>query len=222
VESVASTFQNHWSRSIRIPKIAARLESPEFQRTYAQKPQDFSQQRKVGLVSLISIILNRLVLTTSVELSNFLHHHLPAVTSYTKPSFPEARQKLDPNAFVDLNDTLVRRWYAVNNYTVIGGMIPVAIDGITLEIPNTPKLREEYGETGGKQDPGLARAQMSHAYDVANVICLSAVLDRYDASERDLALRNMQAVYGLVPQSLPILWLFDRGYPWTAPRTFRD
>jgi len=48
---------------------------------------------------------------------------------------------------------------------------------------------------------------MSHAYDVANGICLSAVLDRYEASERDLALRNMQAVYGLVGQSLPILWL---------------
>ncbi len=143
------------------------------------------------------------------------------MTSYTKPSFSEARQKLDPNAFVDLNDTLVRHWYAAKNYTVIGQMIPVAIDGSTSKIPNTSKLREVYGKTGGKQAPGLARAQMSHAYDVANGIGLSAVLDRYDASERDLALRNMQAVYGLVAQSLPILWFFDRGYPWTAPRTSR-
>jgi hypothetical protein len=143
------------------------------------------------------------------------------VASYTKPSFSEARQKLDPRAFVDLNDTLVRHWYAANNYTVIGQMIPVAIDGSTLEIPNTPKLREVYGETGGKQAPGLARAQMSHAYDVANGICLSAVLDRYEASERDLALRNMQAVYGLVGQLLRILWLFERGDPWTTPRASR-
>ena len=129
-----------------------------------------------------------------------------AIASESKGSVPS----------VDLNETLVRHWYAANDYTVIGGRIPVAIDGNTLEIPNTAKLREVYGETGGKQAPGLAHAQMSHAYDVANGICLSAVLDRYDASERDLALRNMQAVYGLVPQSLPISWLFDRGYPGLA------
>jgi hypothetical protein len=48
-------------------QIAARLESPGFQRAYAHRPQDFSRQRKVGLVSLVSIILNRIVLTTSVE-----------------------------------------------------------------------------------------------------------------------------------------------------------
>jgi len=46
---------------------------------------------------------------------------------------------------------------------------------------------------------------MSHAYDVANGMGLSAVLDRYGASERDLALRSMQAVYGLVGQLLPML-----------------
>ncbi len=48
-------------------QIAVRFESPEFQRTDAHRPQDFSRQRKVGLVSLVSIILNRIVLTTSVE-----------------------------------------------------------------------------------------------------------------------------------------------------------
>ncbi len=122
---------------------------------------------------------------------------------------------------VDRNDTLVSHGYAAKHYPGIGPMIPVAIDGSTLEIPNTSQLCEVDGETGGNQGPELARAQMSYAYDVAKGIGLSVVLNRYEASERDLALRTMQAVYGLVAQSLPIRWLFDRGYPRTAPRTSR-
>jgi hypothetical protein len=54
---------------------------------------------------------------------------------------------------------------------------------------------------------------MSHACDVTHGMGLSAVLDRYDASGRDLVLRSMQAVYGLVGQSLPMLWFFDCGLP---------
>ena len=143
------------------------------------------------------------------------------MTSYTKPSFSEARPKLDPNALVDRNDTLVSHGYAAKHYPGIGPMIPVAIDGSTLEIPNTSQLCEVDGETGGNQGPELARAQMSYAYDVAKGIGLSVVLNRYEASERDLALRNMQAVYGLVGQLLRILWLFERGDPWTTPRASR-
>lgn len=33
-------------------------------------------------------------------------------------------------------------------------MVPVAIAGSTLEIPNIPKFREIYAETRGKQAPG--------------------------------------------------------------------
>jgi len=50
--------------------------------------------------------------------------------------------------------------------------------------PEYPKTLRGYGKTGGKQGPGLAWAQLSHAYDVTNGMGLSAVLDRYDASGR--------------------------------------
>lgn len=83
------------------------------------------------------------------------------------------------------------------------------------EYPQIPRdLRGNPRQTGS----GVARAQMSRADDVANAMGLSAGLDRYDASERDLAFRNTKAVYDLAAQSLAMLGLFDPGCPWTVPR----
>ena len=98
--------------------------------------------------------------------------------------------------------------------------IPVAIDGSVLEIPNPPDLRAAYGSAAG-----IARARISHAYDVVNRLCRSGILDHYDTSERDLARRNLAEVREIVPKSPRILWLEDRGYPsgfgWSSTRKMR-
>ena len=188
--------------------VADRLKSLDFRTAYVQRPEDFSRQRKVGLMETVRILLNRLDRTSDVEVQRFCDNHLPAVETYTKQAFSEARYKLKPEAFTDLDQVLIQNFYADGAYRTVEGWIPVAIDGSTLEIPNTAILRAAYGTASG-----IARARMSHAYDVANHLCLSAIVDRYDTSERDLARRNIAEVRTSVPKSHRILWLEDRGYP---------
>jgi len=92
----------------------------------------------------------------------------------------------------------------------------VAIDGSILELPNTPALAEAFGTLSE-----LARARMSHPFDVANGHCLSATQAPCATSERDLARRNIAEVRRILGPGHCILWLEDRGYPWTAPKAFR-
>ncbi len=128
--------------------------------------------------------------------------------TYTQQAFSKARYKLKAEAFADLNHVLIQNVYADRAYRTVEGWIAVATDGSVLEIPNTAILREAYGTASG-----IARARMSHAYDVANHLCLSAILDRHDTSERDLTRRNIAEVRTIVPKSRRILWLEDGGYP---------
>ena len=188
--------------------VADRLKSPDFRTAHIQRPEDFSRQRKIGFMEIIRILLNRPERTSQVEVQRFCDNHLPTVDTYTKQAFSEARYKLKPEAFTDLNHVLIQNVYADRAYRTVEGWIPVGIDGSVLEIPNTALLREAYGTASG-----IARARMSHAYDVANHLCLSAILDRHDTSERDLARRNIAEVREIVPKSHRILWLEDRGYP---------
>lgn len=193
--------------------IADRLRSPAFRTKYIARPEDFSRQRKLGLLELMGLIINGIDRTCEVEVQSFCNHHLPPATTCTKQAFSQARYKLNPEAFTDLDQVLIQQFYADGAYRTVNGWIPVAIDGSVLEIPNTGVLREAYGTASG-----VARARISHAYDVANHLAVSAILDRMDTSERNLARRNIAAVRQLVPKSHRILWLEDRGYPWTAPR----
>ncbi len=70
-------------------------------------------------MGVVSIILNGVRRTTQVELDDFLERLRPILadlTTYTKQSFAEARQKLRPEAFVELNDALVDRYYRDEDY----------------------------------------------------------------------------------------------------------
>ncbi|MCL5064296.1 MAG: hypothetical protein M1600_04395 [Firmicutes bacterium] len=98
----------------------------------------------------MAMILNRVDRTTAVEVQHFCKTPLADVRRLTKQAFSKARDKIQAAAFTVLNHT--------------------AMDGSILEIPNTPTLREAFGTMSE-----LARARISHAFDVANGLCLNAI-----------------------------------------------
>ena len=195
------------------------LQHTGYQDQVKQHLQDFSRQRKIGFVSLMAIILNMVRRTTQVELDEFREKFMPeeaAVTSYTKQSFSEARQKLRPEAFTLLNDAFIQKFYADDDYKTFKGFRLLAIDGSVIEIPNTPELRTAYGVATGTQGFAVARARASHIIDVENHLVIHATLGRYDSAERDLAQINIETLLRLVPHAALNLLLFDRGYPSLA------
>ena len=79
-----------------------------------QRPQVFTRRRKVGLIGVVSIILNMARKTTPVEWDDYrerIHLRGEAMT-YTQQSFAEARQNLRPEAFTLLNNVLIQGYYA--------------------------------------------------------------------------------------------------------------
>jgi hypothetical protein len=105
-----------------------------------------------------------------VEVQHFCKTHLADVGRLTKQAFSKARDKIKPEAFTALNHTAMEAFYTLGAYRQGHGFLPLAMDGSILEIPNTPTLREAFGTMSE-----LARARISHAFDVANGLCLNAI-----------------------------------------------
>lgn len=178
---------------------------------------DFTRERKVGFVALISMILNMLKRTTQIEIDEFLKEFFTKDgkrITYTKQSFSEARQKLSPEVFIMLNDELVKRYYEDDDFKKYKGYRLLAVDGSYIEVPNTTELREHYGyATNSNSDQKVARALSTAVYDVENKIVIGSLIGRYDDSERELEIKNITRIKDLEQEKIKDLMLFDRGYP---------
>lgn len=181
---------------------------------------DFTRKRKIGFVSLVCIIINMVRKSTQLELDAFREKFMPEAaeaTTYTKQAFSEARQKLSPRAFTLLTDELIQGFYEDDDYKKYKGFRLLAIDGMRMEIPNNKQTQKEFGfVSNGGQSPKLARALSSQLMDIENRLVISSTLGRCDASERDLAIINIEKVFPWKTPYSRDLILFDRGYPSAA------
>lgn len=170
----------------------------------------FTRERKMGFTKLIAFILNLTRKSLQLELDEFMAVLQDSDISITKQSFSEARLKISPDAFKILFQEIVKGFYTATDITTYRGYRLLAIDGTTLELPNTEELRIEFGSATNKFDQ-IARARVSGLYDVENNIMVDAIIDRYNSDEKRLAYRHIEALleYGLKND----LILLDRGYP---------
>lgn len=184
----------------------------DFKKEVIINPNAFSRNRKLGFVKIILLILNTLRRTLQTELDNFIKRIEKSDELYTKQSFCESRQKLKAKAFIILNDRFIKTYYSEEHKKIKEYLI-LAIDGSDFEIPNEKKLVEIYGYAGNaKEDSHVGKAKASMLYDVENEIVISAILNRYDSSERDLAIKNIQKYKELMGNKKAIITM-DRGYP---------
>ena len=131
------------------------------------------------------------------------------IREVTKGAFTQARAKLNPWAFVRLNEVAANTFYDGAEYYVWHDMRVLATDGTRLVLPNHPSIIEEFGQQqfGPKADSPRSLAMASMLYDVLNQITLDAQLAPYASSERDLLMQHLDKIK---PGDLLLL---DRGYP---------
>jgi len=131
------------------------------------------------------------------------------IREVTKGAFTQARAKLNPWAFVRLNEVAANTFYDGAEYYVWHDMRVLATDGTRLVLPNHPSVIEEFGQQqfGPKADSPRSLAMASMLYDVLNQITLDAQLAPYASSERDLLMQHLDKIK---PGDLLLL---DRGYP---------
>ena len=104
--------------------VSQLLKQWDFRNRAKERPVDFTRERKIGFVGVVSIIFNLVRRSTQLEWDDFRERFFPkqeVATSYTKQSFAEARQKLRPEAFTWLNEAFIDRYYAEPDYQTFHG-----------------------------------------------------------------------------------------------------
>src|SRR5665648_477936 len=175
------------------------------------KPEYFSRESKMGFKETMLFILNMEKKTIQLELNNFFDKVLKRDDTISKQSYLEARQKIDPKAFVELNNEITKTIYdECDDIELWNGFRLSAIDGSIFEIPDTELLRVEYGVIKN-QNREVARAKAASIFDVLNKITIKSQIDKYKKSERTMAKEMIQEM--IEDGTKNDLILFDRGFP---------
>lgn len=175
------------------------------------KPEYFSRKSKMGFKETMLFILNMEKKTIQLELNNFFDKVLKRDDTISKQSYLEARQKIDPKAFIELNNTIIKTIYdECDDIELWNGFRLSAIDGSVFEIPDTELLRVEYGVIKN-QNREVARAKAASIFDVLNKITIKSQIGKYKKSERTMAKEMIQEM--IEDGTKNDLILFDRGFP---------
>ena len=142
-----------------------------------------------------------------IEVNKFLKNHKPDINSMAKQSVFEARLKLKPQAFIQVNNELISSFYLEEHKLFMGYRI-VDVDGSSMEVPSEA---EEY--FGGQKTSGATKplAQVCSLYDPLNNIILDATIDPYVENERKQALKMIDNLQTVSPHHN--LFVLDRGFP---------
>jgi hypothetical protein len=134
------------------------------------------------------------------------------IRTVTKSAFSQARAKLNPEAFVELNQNVNQTFYTQAPYLVWKNMRLLAVDGSRLVLPNHPSIEKEFGthHFGPKADSKRSLALCSFLYDTLNLLTLDAQIAPYSCSEKELLYKHLDKV------KAGDLVLLDRGYPSIA------
>jgi hypothetical protein len=173
----------------------------------------FTRNRKITFSHIIVLLTQGLTRSIQRELNSFYQkiQGLDFSLQYvTKGAFTQARAKLKPEAFAELNKVGIRSFYRDAPYKKWQGFRLLSIDGSTAVLPKHKSIIEEFGTTnfGPYADSPRSVARVSMLYDVLNFTTLDALINKYDTSERELALKHLDCIE---PGS--DLLLMDRGYP---------
>src|SRR5690606_10651036 len=174
----------------------------------------FSRNRKLGFESLIIFILQMGTKSLQRELDDFLRQiDQPDynIGHVTKSALSQSRRKLNPNAFLELNEIVIRDYYAGANYIIYRKHRVLAVDGSKVKLPKSKSIIDEFGTTEyGRNFEPVSMANVSMLYDTANLMTLDVSVESTHLSERSQLLGHLGKTR---PNDLIIL---DRGYTGRA------
>lgn len=171
----------------------------------------FSRTGKLSFENLIYFILQSTHKSLSSNYSqlmdSFSDQKIPFVS---KQAVSKARQKISHEAFVDLFRISVEQFYKnPSKLPLWNGFHIYAIDGSTIQIPETSENYREFGGNPNNTQILSPLASVSVLYDVLNDILVDVSLHSYRHSERSSTKEHIH----FLPQFPNSVILFDRGYP---------
>lgn len=171
---------------------------------------DFSRRRKMGFTDYIYATIQNLKCSLQVGLNAFFDTHKGGQIAYSKQAFSKGRQRIKPEAFRALFQSVVGKFYEEAELTNWKGYQLFGIDGTRLNLPCTTELAELYG-TQTSQGAPQVQALVSCVYDLLHGIIVDTRFERCNSSEREAA-KEMITSFRLKNVSDPV-FIMDRGYP---------
>lgn len=104
----------------------------------------------------------------------------------SKQAFSKGRQRIKPEAFRTLFQSVVGKFYEEADLTSWKGYQLFGIDGTRLNLPCTTELAELYG-TQTSQGAPQVQALVSCVYDLLHGIIVDTRFERCNSSEREAA-----------------------------------
>ena len=182
------------------------MEDANFVATHRTSPTAFTRNRSLPFRLLVLFLMNLLKSAIQYELDDFyaqlLAREVPQ-RDVTQSAFSQARQHLEYEAFVELNDRATAVFYAEAPIRRWHGYRTLAVDGTGLRLPNTPALRATF--PGPAQE--VPQGRLVELFDVLNGVMLGAELSQTEIGEGDLA------EWLLARAQLGDLVLYDRNFP---------
>ncbi|MBU3103070.1 IS4 family transposase [Clostridium gasigenes] len=189
------------------------ITSNEYKKAYSLG-QSFSRNRKLSFSNTVHFICSALRKSISSEIDNFIEEHtylnFPIIT---KQAFSKARKNISPEAFNELCRLFVDKFYSLQkNLTTWNGFNVLAVDGTSLQVPDTKECGIYFGLSSNQNKTRTAIASASALYDVLNDIIVDARITKYKTSERYMAKQHIDSIGDKISLQKSIV-LFDRGYP---------
>ena len=189
------------------------ITSDEYKEAYSLG-NSFSRKRKLSFSNTVHFICSALRKSISSEIDNFIEEHTYLnFPNITKQAFSKARQNISPEAFNELCRLFVEKFYSLKkNLNTWNGFNILAIDGTSLQVPDTEECGKYFGLSSNQNKTRTAVATASALYDVLNDIIVDGRITKYKTSERYIAKQHIEVLVNRIPSKNSIV-IFDRCYP---------
>lgn len=185
--------------------------SEDFKNKFKNRSKDFTRSCLLTLPVVASFIINLMRKSLQVNL-NHLSEFL-TIKIISKQAFSAARLKLRPEAFIELNQTLIDEFYTDNEYKTLFDRRIIAVDGSTLQLPKSQEIIDKYGVCKS-QGASMPMARISYAYDVLNDLTIDAIIAPFNSAERHMAVQHVKNISEInSSKRIQDLYIEDRGYP---------
>jgi len=174
---------------------------------YCERAVDFTKAKKLTFVMTFCILINMVKKTLSLELYESFEKLDKKSICCTASAFSQARHKLKPIVFIDMNKKLLDLYYSNHGSSIKRWMNfrLEAVDGSSLNLPDKEAIKRYYGGQMNQHD-SYAMARVHTRYDVLNELVIRSKISPYAISERMLAAEDLPYI------AQDVLSLFDRGY----------
>ncbi len=179
-------------------------------RRATKRQMDFTRTRKMSFTVYIFAIIKGTKTSLQASIYTFFEAQRKEQIEYSKQAFSKGRQRIKWEAFQELFQATVDKFYEKAECLTWRGYHLLGIDGTRLNLPCTDELKAIYG-VQTSQGASQTQTLVSCLYDLLNGMIVDVRIAGCKSSERNAA-KEMIQTFDQARINNPV-FIMDRGYP---------